>query len=54
MNITLPLASGIREANKTKTRPTNADSIFTTGFRKPCKNGLVVLHSRENLWPMVQ
>ena len=28
MKLTLPLASSIREANKTKTRPTNADSIF--------------------------
>ena len=50
MRKTLPCASGIREANKTKTRPENGDSIFTTGFRKLCENGLVVLHSSEKLW----
>ena len=27
---------------------------FTTGFRKLCKSGLVVLHSSEKLWPVVQ
>ena len=46
---TLPCASRIREANKTKTRRKNTDSIFTTGFRKLRKDGLVVLHSSKKL-----
>jgi len=54
MKKTLPCASGSREAKKTKTRPENADSIFTTSFQKLRKNGLVVLHSSEKLWGMAQ